>query len=54
MDAVGDHIQNSVEGLSDDAIERVCEKLILLLHDGFLLFSNKFKIGVQICCLSME
>ncbi|VDD91174.1 unnamed protein product [Enterobius vermicularis] len=34
MDAVGDHIQNSVEGLSDDAIERVCEKLILLLHDG--------------------
>lgn len=34
LEAVGEHIQSSVEGLSDEAVEKVCEKLMLLLHDG--------------------
>lgn len=34
VEAVGVHIQSSIEGLSDEAIELVCEKLALLLHNG--------------------
>lgn len=34
MEAVGDHIQGSVDGLTDEAVKRVCEKLMFLLHDG--------------------
>ncbi|EJW70663.1 hypothetical protein WUBG_18431 [Wuchereria bancrofti] len=34
VEAVGVHIQSSVEGLSDEAIDLVCEKLALLLHNG--------------------
>lgn len=34
LEAIGDHIQSSVEGLTDEAIERVCEKLMFLLHNG--------------------
>lgn len=28
------HIQSSVEGLNDEALELVCERLALLLHNG--------------------
>uniref|UniRef100_A0A9J2PFE9 ABC transporter domain-containing protein n=2 Tax=Ascaris TaxID=6251 RepID=A0A9J2PFE9_ASCLU len=34
IEAVGEHIQSSVEGLSDEAMHNVCEKLMLLLHGG--------------------
>lgn len=34
IEAVGMHIQSSVEGLSDEATELVCEKLASLLHNG--------------------
>lgn len=34
LDAIGDHLQGSVEGLTDETIDRVCEKLMLLLHNG--------------------
>uniref|UniRef100_A0A915BN94 ABCF3 PWI-like helical bundle domain-containing protein n=1 Tax=Parascaris univalens TaxID=6257 RepID=A0A915BN94_PARUN len=34
IEAVGEHIQSSVEGLSDEAMRNVCEKLMLLLHGG--------------------
>lgn len=34
VEAIGVHIQSSVEGLSDEAVELVCEKLALLLHNG--------------------
>lgn len=32
--AIGVHIQSAVDGLSDEAIVHVCEKLVLLLHGG--------------------
>lgn len=34
IEAVGDHIQSSVEGLTDEAVDNLCEKLMLLLHGG--------------------
>ncbi len=35
FDAVGEHIQSSVNGLSDEAINEACKRLMHLLHDGF-------------------
>lgn len=34
IEAVGEHIQSSVEGLTDEAVHIVCEKLVFLLHGG--------------------
>ncbi|KAI1731614.1 ABC transporter domain-containing protein [Ditylenchus destructor] len=33
-DAVGDHIQSSVDGLSNDDVQDICLKLMNILHDG--------------------
>ncbi|VDN06377.1 unnamed protein product [Thelazia callipaeda] len=45
VDAVGIHIQSSVEGLSDEAVELACEKLALLLHDGKTTSRREDDIG---------
>ncbi|EJD74783.1 hypothetical protein LOAG_17948 [Loa loa] len=45
IEAVGVHIQSSVEGLSDEAIELVCEKLALLLHNGKNVTHRSNEIG---------
>ncbi|CAG9537682.1 unnamed protein product [Cercopithifilaria johnstoni] len=45
VEAVGMHIQSSVEGLSDEAIELVCEKLALLLHNGKNISHRSDEIG---------
>uniref|UniRef100_A0A915Q1U3 ABC transporter domain-containing protein n=1 Tax=Setaria digitata TaxID=48799 RepID=A0A915Q1U3_9BILA len=45
VEAVGVHIQSSVEGLSDEAVELVCEKLALLLHDGKNVTGQANEIG---------
>ncbi|MFH4978007.1 hypothetical protein AB6A40_004716 [Gnathostoma spinigerum] len=34
IEAIGDHLQEAVKGLSDDEVANVCEKLVFLLHDG--------------------
>lgn len=34
-DAVGDHIQSSVEGLSDNDVHEICDRLTDILHEGF-------------------
>uniref|UniRef100_A0A8R1Y0I8 ABC transporter domain-containing protein n=1 Tax=Onchocerca volvulus TaxID=6282 RepID=A0A8R1Y0I8_ONCVO len=44
-EAVGVHIQSSVEGLSDEAIDLVCEKLALLLHNGKNVINRPNEIG---------
>lgn len=33
-DAVGDHLQASVDGLSEEDVQQLCEKLLNILHDG--------------------
>jgi hypothetical protein len=38
FDAVGEHIQSSVNGLSDEAINETCKRLMHLLHNGFVFF----------------
>ncbi|KHN77035.1 ATP-binding cassette sub-family F member 3 [Toxocara canis] len=45
IEAVGDHIQSSVEGLSDEAMHNVCEKLMLLLHGGKEVKKTNSDIG---------
>ncbi|KAM3722816.1 ATP-binding cassette sub-family F member [Dirofilaria immitis] len=47
VEAIGVHIQSSVEGLSDEAIELVCEKLASLLHNGKSVTDRSNKIGQQ-------
>lgn len=37
FEAVGEHIQSSIDGLSDEAINEACERLMHLLHDGSVL-----------------
>lgn len=37
-EAVGDHIQSSVEGLSNEVVQEICDKLTNILHKGFLFF----------------
>lgn len=37
-DAVGDHIQSSVENLSEDVVQEICDKLTNILHKGFFSF----------------
>lgn len=34
-EAVGDHIQSSVNGLSDDDVQDICDKLVSILHKGY-------------------
>ncbi|KAI1717926.1 ABC transporter domain-containing protein [Ditylenchus destructor] len=34
FDAVGDHIQSSVDGLSNDDVQDICLRLMNILHDG--------------------
>lgn len=42
MEAVGDHLKCSIDGVTDEEINNICEKLILLLQDWFDLFLNFF------------
>uniref|UniRef100_A0A914WTW6 ABC transporter domain-containing protein n=1 Tax=Plectus sambesii TaxID=2011161 RepID=A0A914WTW6_9BILA len=39
-EAVGEHIQSSINGLSDEAINEACKKLMHLLHDGKAVLST--------------
>lgn len=34
-EAVGDHLQASVEDLSDEDVQKLCESLMDILHDGY-------------------
>lgn len=46
-EAVGDHIQSSVEGLSNDDVQDICLRLMDILHDGKKIVSVNREVAAR-------